>query len=485
MATKKAASAKPAKKAASAKPAKKAASARPAKREPTPAAMLKKVASISDTAKQLSKEIKVVGKIFADNQKVLISMKTMMDAIAVSLEQIQKQSKQISILEDDSGKLFAGLNQVRGQADIIAKINSQTARLEDEVSKIQKSAPKTAELAQQVGDSMDSIRNNSQMIMKIAQRIDGVRDQLREVSTKTESLAGIGDEIESLKKSIESGIDASELRAELEKISQKADATEFLKGELVEINKTIRGISERAEGIDGIEDVIGGLRREFSAIAEKAAPIPSISAELDAIKDKIEKVSQNAGKIDAVEGQVESLARRADAAALVGEGVKSVQEGMGELRQSLADKTNTIEQKISALAGAVRRTDESSSRDVVVLLRLSEFQSKIRMNAESKYGELRDIEGMAEQTRDITRLFGETYRDTEGGVEMPSDVQQWAISKIFDCADRWEIRFSDVFNILYDRIGRENLKEMIRIRQIRDIYGIRAVDEIRGELGIP
>jgi len=53
-----------------------------------------------------------------------------------------------------------------------------------------------------------------------------------------------------------------------------------------------------------------------------------------------------------------------------------------------------------------------------------------------------------------------------------------------DCADKWEIRFSDIFAILVNTIGKDLLKESVRIQQIRDIYGIRAVDEIRNELNI-
>ena len=54
----------------------------------------------------------------------------------------------------------------------------------------------------------------------------------------------------------------------------------------------------------------------------------------------------------------------------------------------------------------------------------------------------------------------------------------------FDCADRWELRFSEVFATLVDNLGKELLKESIRIQQVRDIFGIRAVDEIRSELNI-
>jgi len=77
------------------------------KREPSPAAVLKKVASVSDSNKALQKEIKVMSKIFGENQKVLVSMKGMIDALTSTLEHIQKQSKQINIIEDDTQKLYA------------------------------------------------------------------------------------------------------------------------------------------------------------------------------------------------------------------------------------------------------------------------------------------------------------------------------------------------------------------------------------------
>ena len=70
-------------------------------------------------------------------------------------------------------------------------------------------------------------------------------------------------------------------------------------------------------------------------------------------------------------------------------------------------------------------------------------------------------------------------------IPLPHEVRQWAVSKILDCADRWEIRFSDVYSILTNAIGRDMLKESVRIQQVRDIYGIRAVDEIRRDLNIP
>ena len=53
--------------------------------------ILKKVATVSDSTKSLSKEIKTMSKIFAENQKVLVSMKNMIDTLNTTIEHIQKQ----------------------------------------------------------------------------------------------------------------------------------------------------------------------------------------------------------------------------------------------------------------------------------------------------------------------------------------------------------------------------------------------------------
>ena len=175
------------------------------KKEPNPSVILKKVASVSDSNKALQKEIKVMSKIFGENQKVLVSMKGMIDTLTSTLEHIQKQSKQINIIEEDTQKLYAGLNQVRTQSNLVNKINNQTDKLQEEINKIsdlQKSS-KSQGLSQQVEDSMNSIRNNSEMIIKIAQRIDEVRDDLRKVSGKTDSFLEISSEMSKLKNSIE------------------------------------------------------------------------------------------------------------------------------------------------------------------------------------------------------------------------------------------------------------------------------------------
>ena len=483
------------------------------KKEPNPSVLLKKVASVSDSNKALQKEIKVMSKIFGENQKVLVSMKGMIDTLTSTLEHIQKQSKQINIIEDDTQKLYAGLNQVRSQSNLVNKINDQTSKLEKEISKISESS-KSQEISQQVEESMNSIKNNSQMIIKIAQRIDEVRDDLRKVSGKTDSFLEIGSEMDNLKNTINeiSGKTAKldtgsqiieSLKQELGRISEGVSSNSNLNTELDAIKITIDAISSKASKIDSLGGVIDGLKQQFESIASKASSVDNLS--LESIKDL-------GGKIDKIETEIGTLAQRADSTAFVGEGLKSVQEEVSNFKQNVVDKTNSIEQKISSVSDTLKRQDEStiefhkkserlfqelqsvkevtskassnSSKEMMALLKLSEYQSNIRMNAESKYGVSKDIEKMASQTADIVNLFDRISIESGEKIPLPHEVRQWAVSKILDCADKWEVRFSDVYSILTNAIGRDMLKEAIRIQQVRDIYGIRAVDELRKDLNI-
>ena len=486
------------------------------KKMPNPSILLKKVSSISDSNKTLQKEIKVMSKIFGENQKILVSMKSMIDTLTSTLEHIQKQSKQLNIIEDDTQKLYAGLNQVRGQSNLVSKINEQTTKLEKEIVRISEvqNKSKSRELSQQIDDSMNSIKNNSQMIIKIAQRIDEVRDDLRKVSGKTDSVAEIGSKINNLKTTINeisaktSKLDAGSqviesLKQELARISKAVLSNSNLNAELDAIKITIDAISSKASKIDSLGGVIGGLKEQFDAISSKASTVDNLS---------LETIKELGGKIDKIETEIGSLSQRADSSALVGKGLKSVQDEFSNFKQKVLDKTNNIEQKISTVSDTLKRQDESatefhkkseilfkelhavkdvtnkasgdSSKEIMALLKLSEYQSNIRMNAESKYGVPKDIEKMASQTAEIVNLFDKISIESGEKIPLPHEVRQWAVSKILDCADRWEVRFSDVYSILSNAIGKDMLKEAIRIQQVRDIYGIRAVDEIRNDLNI-
>ena len=104
------------------------------------------------------------------------------------------------------------------------------------------------------------------------------------------------------------------------------------------------------------------------------------------------------------------------------------------------------------------------------------------MHAELKYGSLDNIEKMAEQTVEIVNLFDKISIESGKKIPLPHEVRQWAIGTIFDCADTWEIRFDDLLKILLNSLGKNLLKESIRIQQVRDIFGIKAVNKIKNKL---
>ena len=350
--------------------------------------LLKKVADVSDSTKSLSKEIKTMSKIFVENQRVLVSMKNMIDTLSTAIEHVQKQEKKINIIEGDTERLFVGLEQVRSQSNIIPKINAQTSKLQERVEKmsqIHENEPKSSELMQKISDSFDSIKNNSKMIMNIADRVENVKEDLGRVSSKGDS-----------------------------------------------------------------ENVIGNLK--------------NIKSEFLTLRDY---VGENA---DELEGKISGLA-----------------EILNRTNTSSAEfhkKSDSIVQELQKIRNFTSKESSTTTNDVIGLLKLSEYQSNIRMQAESKYGSIKEIEKMAEQTAEIVNLFDKLTIESEKKIPLPHEVRQWAVSTILNCADRWEIKFADMFNRLLELLGRDLLKESIRLQQVRDIFGIRAVDQIRSELGL-
>jgi len=390
------------------------------KREPTPSQLYNKVSAVSESTKTLSKEIKDMTKIFKENQRILVAMNDMIDTLGSSIIQIQKQSKQINIIEEDTERLFSGLNQMKGNVKIVTKLNEQTMKIEEKIKNMEqnnKSNSKTDELVQTVSESLDSIRNNSKMIMKVADRVDDLKAEIKIVAKDTKSESGITEQID-------------------------------------ELRNTIKSISNRTGDIgkdmSNIKTEIGGI--------VKNANVPSVLGEgLKTFKSEIEE------KIAGLSNMI----NRSDS-----------------LASEFHQKTDKVVQEIHDIKSATDKVSGESSKEVLALLKLSEYQSGIRMRAESKYGDMKDIEKMTSDTADIINLFDKLSIESDEKIPLPHEVRQWAVGKIFDCADRWELRFSEVFATLVENLGKELLKESIRIEQIRDIFGIRAVDEIRSELNI-
>ena len=167
------------------------------------------------------------------------------------------------------------------------------------------------------------------------------------------------------------------------------------------------------------------------------------------------------------------------------EKISSISEMINRTEASSAEfhkKADSVIQELQKIRNSTNKEAITTSNEVIGLLKLSEYQSDVRMLAESKYGRLNDIEKMAEQTAEIVNLFDKLSIESEKKIPLPHEVRQWAIGTIFDCADKWEIRFDDLLKILLDSLGQNLLKESIRTQQVRDIFGIKAVEKIKTEL---
>ena len=410
--------------------------------------ILKQVSDVSDSTKSLSKEIKSISKIFAENQKVLISMKTMIDALSTTLNQIQKQSRQINIIEEDTQRIFSDLNKVKANDKLVSKLNDQTDKLQEKITKIeqvQKSTSKTDELVKTVSQSIDSIRNNSKMIMKVADRVDSVKEDVKSVSKKSESVAGItqkiADRVDSVKEDVKS-------------VSKKSESVSGITQQIDELRKNVQSISSRSGNLG---NDMTNLKNELSGMLKKPDYRTLIEDGLKPFKTEIE------GKLSSLSNTI----KRSE-----------------ELTSEFHKKTDKIFSELDGVKNATNKSSSTTSKEVIALLKLSEYQSSIRIQAESKYGTTKEIENMSYQTAQIVNLFDKLSIESDEKIPLPDEVRGWAISKILDCSDKWELRFSDVFNVLIDKLGRDMVKESIKIQQVRDIFGIRAVDEIRKELNI-
>jgi len=387
------------------------------KRDPSPSQVYNKVNAVSESTKALSKEIKGMAKIFKDNQKILVSMSDMMESISLAMTQMQKQAKQINIIEEDTQRLFTGLNQVKIHEKFITKLNKQTEQLDKKIVKIdekQDSMPKTNEIMKSISESKESIRNNSKMIMKIANRVDQVKDKM--------------DDEPKVGKDVTSQIE--ELRNSIKSMTSRTG----------DIGKDMSNLKNEIGGIISspkISSLIGDGMKTFKS----------------EIEEKISDIS--------------NMINRSD-----------------QIASEFHQKTDKVMHELQGVKGVTNKASDDSSKEVMAILKLNEYQSSIRMQAESKYGDIKDVEKMANQTTELVNLFDKLSIETEDKIPLPHEVRQWAVGKIFDCADKWELRFSEVFSILIDNLGKELLKEAIRIPQVRDIFGIRAVDEIRNELNI-
>jgi chromosome segregation ATPase len=343
--------------------------------------------------------------------------------------------------------------------------------------------PDTNKIMQSIADNLDSTRNNTKMIMHISEKTEKVREEIKNVAHTTESLANLSNEVEELRKSTS-------------EISTKTESLANLHQEIEQVRQDTKEISSKTGKMSGLEESISSLKDEMG----------SISAKTDSIIPGLDSQIRNVGT------EIDSLIKKTDSLATLGNDIRNINSEFANFRENVLSKNKNLDEKISDFAELLNmnssaisefnkktyeisqqlqdikhvthKTSQNTSHEVMGLLRLSEFQSNIRMRSESKYGTLEDIEKMTGQTKDMVNLFDRISVEIESKMPLPVEVKQWSISKILDCADRWEVRFTDVFRLLITELGSDIVKESIRMEQVRDLFGIRAVDEIRREFNI-
>lgn len=423
--------------------------------------VVKKMASISDATKILASEVKTMSKIFVENQKILVSLKDMISSVNSSLDQIQKNSRQMNIIEEDTQRLFSGMTQVKAHSNMIDKINNQINKLQDHVEKIrdkQESMPDTNKIMQSIADNIDSTRNNTKMIMHVSEKTEKVREEVKNAMSRTESLSSLHQEIE-------------EVRQSTKEISSKTEKMSGLEESISNLKNEVGTMISKTDAIPGLNSEIRNVGSEIDSLIKKTESLSMLGNDIRSINSEFTSFRENMlGKNQNLDEKI------ADFAELLNKNSASISE--------FNKKTYEISQQLQDIRSVTHKTSQNTSHEVMGLLRLSEFQSNIRMRSESKYGTLEDIEKMTRQTKDMINLFDRISIEVETKMPLPFEVKQWSIAKILDCADKWEIRFTEVFRLLITELGSDIVKESIRMEQVRDLFGIRAVDEIRRELNI-
>ena len=222
------------------------------------------------------------------------------------------------------------------------------------------------------------------------------------------------------------------------KIESKLDSNAKM---LEDVGKLLHSHAQEQDGMD---------KNIESEISEK---ISTISREVAGLREQIRSVLE-AQKTDELAEHVGSMVSKTE-----------VLMGIPAELQELQSRLNAIEGKVS----------EKNSNEKQPSVTLLEYQVKIRMISESKYGDADDLESMASQTSEILKTVG---------ADKGASVSKWGVSRILECADRWELRFSDTLSMMKDMLGADVLKEAIRIKQIKDVYGVRAVEDTKSLLNI-
>ncbi len=470
--------------------------------------LLSRVRSITESIAGMRDEMQALSKAVASGKDSMPAISGMSESLAAVLVQIQKQSRQIASLKKETQGLFEGLEEISDRSE--SKRGSLESSLHDVQQKIEKIAEVQGQadseaVAEKINDSVRSIIEDSESIAGLSRALDATRNEIRVVGARAASATGTGIEIDALRTEISGIADA---------VNAGSASGTHLKQELDRLADRVETVAKSSSGVqEGIRETLGQVAAETAKIKDVDAVLDGFKSQLDAITSKTESAARIeipesvTDRLESIGSEIAILAKSADEVALTKDSLDRVREEIISVKSDIAGIIGIMDQKMSSASGILQRqqenaadlhgkidemysriqeikgsSDESAreaSKETARLLRLSEYQSAMRMSSESKYGDLDTIREMSAKTADINGVFGGGGDDDNGSPGgLPPNVRRWAAGKILDCADRWEIRFADVYSIMNEMMGADMTRESINMSQVRDIYGIRAVNEI-------
>ena len=465
--------------------------------------------------------------------------------------------KTIKESTDAIANLSQAVDAVRKEIKIVAARSASAAGTSAEIDALRSEISKMTDVTQS-GSTVNILRNDIEKIKNAVEKITqsdvdikSLREELTKIVESKSTLAEqLQDKVEKITSTVDgiaqSDVDIKSLREELTKIVEsKSTLAEQLQDKVEKITRTVDGIAQSAIGAQDIRNLSDSIVNITSHMDKMSQDADLLQAQINEIVSKHESTTKStivayqtiSEKIKQMRSEIQSLVQRADATDLIDKGLKTMQDDMTTLKTDIKDNIQQLNQQlhntsdalqrqesdttnvykkidniyahIQDLRGATGRVAQDSITESTRLLKLSEYQSAIRMNAESKYGDISVIKEMARRTAEIIVLFerdttimskdDSSAQEAKGGQttvnhvadvvsnrvnDLPQDVKRWALSKMFDCADRWEVRFADVYDTIKKSVGVKILKESLHMQQVRDIYGIRAIKAIQDDLGI-
>ena len=219
------------------------------------------ISSIMESTKMISKEIKTISKIFIDNHRILESTKTMISTLSNTMQYIDKHSKQITLLENESQKIQASLMQLNQKADSVKTSGGINENIEKRLADIEKES-NFAQVKETMAECLENTKTSAQTLEKISASLNNTDKIESKLDSNSKMLEDVGKLLQShaqeqggMDKNIESEIS--------EKIST-------ISREVAGLREQIRGVSE-TQKTDELTEYVGSMaqKQKFSWVFQQ------------------------------------------------------------------------------------------------------------------------------------------------------------------------------------------------------------------------